>query len=529
MSVVLAKVRVGDFPRPRQVNPAVPRPLEAVCLKAMSLNREDRYSTAQELGDELERWLADQPVLVYPEPLLARAARWARHHKPWVAAAAAMLLLTVIGLAMHNERIRREQARTMDQLGMTRGALRDLLSVSGEKLALIPNTEGLRNELAQIVLAHYKALGQKFPADAGVRLETAQVYRVIGGIGRLTGQFAEAEKSYENAITILSTLSDADRGNADYHRWLIETITDRAELYHMTFRTVDAERDYQAAISQADKIPVQPGSPLVQRNAKAGALIDLAEILLLKNQHANAHQAAGQAVELLQVVAATSEEPVHEARKRWLLSMALTDRSVASKEAGEREKALHDLDDAALLASQVPPDDEWFDDMQLQLATILNRKGELLAQDQTRLAEADESFGQALGILQRLIKNHEVMPQYREELVTTLLGRATLRLAQGRVPEAQRDCDAALEHINWLQGEQARKKSPENPQYLSLRGQVLSVMSQIELLQGKKGESRKTLDKAVEALSRALELDPAREMDKVKLEELKARQAQRER
>ncbi len=61
---------------------------------------------------------------------------------------------------------------------MTRDALRELLKVSGENLAFIPNTEKLREYLAQLVLDRYQQLGDRFPTDPGVQLETAQVFRV---------------------------------------------------------------------------------------------------------------------------------------------------------------------------------------------------------------------------------------------------------------------------------------------------------------------------------------------------------------
>jgi serine/threonine-protein kinase len=527
-AVVLAKVSSGEFPAPRERTSTVPASLDAVCLKAMAHSREDRYASPRALGEEVERWLADQPVSVYPQPLLDRTARWVRHHKQLVMAAGAMLIASLLGLAAHDWQIRQEKTKTADQLAMTRDALRELLGVSGERLALIPNSEGLRIDLAQLVLDRYEQLGKKFPEDTGVRLETAHVLRVIAGIMRLTGQFERSKEAYEKAIQLLTLLSQTDPGNAEYRRWLIETLTDRGELYRVNGRSADAERDYQAAIAEGGKIPVQTWSPLVQRNSQASALIDLAEILMLKTEYASAQQAAGQAVELL-ATAIPSGKSVHEARARWLLSLALTDRAIASKEAGEREQALHDLEEAAGLARQVPQDDEWFDDMQLQLATISNRKGELLTKDQARLAEADESFEQASGILQRLIKNHAEMPQFREEFVTTLLGRAELRIAQGNVADALRNCEEALEHVAWLMGEQVRKGSPENPHYLSSRGQILAVKSRVQELQGNTGESRKTLQQAVINLSRALEIDPARLADKVKLEELKARSAQSER
>ncbi len=258
--VVLAKVAAGEFRRPRQVESTVPVSLEAICLKAMSLSTDGRYSTPRALGDDIERWLADQPVLAYPEPLPARAFRWVRRRKQWVAAAAAMLVLTMLGLGIHDWQISKEKRRTIDQLAMTRDALRELLEVSGENLAFIPNTEKLREHLAQLVLDRYEQLGDKFPADPGVRLETAQVFRVIGGIGRLTGQFAKSEASYEKAIQILTALCENDPDQAGYRRWLVEAFIDRGELNHMNGRTINAEKDLQAAIGHADRLLSRPDS-----------------------------------------------------------------------------------------------------------------------------------------------------------------------------------------------------------------------------------------------------------------------------
>jgi WD40 repeat protein/tRNA A-37 threonylcarbamoyl transferase component Bud32 len=59
VTLVLARVRMGEFRRPRSVNPDVPLALEAICLKAMALRPEDRYRTTRTLADDIERWLAD--------------------------------------------------------------------------------------------------------------------------------------------------------------------------------------------------------------------------------------------------------------------------------------------------------------------------------------------------------------------------------------------------------------------------------------------------------------------------------------
>ena len=96
MAEVLQKVERGDFPPPRQLRPDTPRPLEAICLKAMAREPAARYATALELAADLERWLADEPVRAYREPLAARARRWARRHRTLVASVLSTLLLVLL-------------------------------------------------------------------------------------------------------------------------------------------------------------------------------------------------------------------------------------------------------------------------------------------------------------------------------------------------------------------------------------------------------------------------------------------------
>jgi serine/threonine-protein kinase len=93
----LSAARSGRFAPPRAVRPGVPRGLEAVCLKAMALRPDDRYPSARALADDVERWLADERVSAYPEPLPARLARWGRRHRPIAVGAAVSVLITLAG------------------------------------------------------------------------------------------------------------------------------------------------------------------------------------------------------------------------------------------------------------------------------------------------------------------------------------------------------------------------------------------------------------------------------------------------
>lgn len=60
---------------PRKLNPAVPRRLEAICLKALASDCTHRYQTVEEFAGDLSRFIQALPVSAYPEGLLQRAAR----------------------------------------------------------------------------------------------------------------------------------------------------------------------------------------------------------------------------------------------------------------------------------------------------------------------------------------------------------------------------------------------------------------------------------------------------------------------
>jgi formylglycine-generating enzyme required for sulfatase activity/serine/threonine protein kinase len=163
MGAVLSKVQRGDFPPPRQVNRQIPPPLEAVCLKAMALRPEGRYATPRELAEEIERWLADEPVRAYREPLSARLGRWVRRHQTAAAGVGALLLTGVIALSISTLLVSQAQRETAQALKKEERARRDRALAQVEQLrtadpravpAILKSLEPSREE----VLPHLREL-----------------------------------------------------------------------------------------------------------------------------------------------------------------------------------------------------------------------------------------------------------------------------------------------------------------------------------------------------------------------------------
>lgn len=80
---------------PRDLNPSVPKDLETICLKCLTKEPHKRYGTAQELADDLGRFLEDRPVVARPVSRFSKTLRWCRRNP----AVASLLILVLVSMA----------------------------------------------------------------------------------------------------------------------------------------------------------------------------------------------------------------------------------------------------------------------------------------------------------------------------------------------------------------------------------------------------------------------------------------------
>jgi hypothetical protein len=112
-SETLLQVLSNDPVPVQRLVPGVPRDLETICHRCLRKDPVQRYANCQELGDDLRRWLAGEPIRARPLGLAERMVRWLRR-RPFVPAAALIALAATIwaiqGYLSNPERVR-EKAR----------------------------------------------------------------------------------------------------------------------------------------------------------------------------------------------------------------------------------------------------------------------------------------------------------------------------------------------------------------------------------------------------------------------------------
>ncbi len=96
---ILHQVIDAEPPRPRDRNPRVNRDLEIICLKCLSKASKDRYASATELADDLNRWLDGRPILARPSSRVERAVKWVRRHRMVAALSGAAVIGAILGVS----------------------------------------------------------------------------------------------------------------------------------------------------------------------------------------------------------------------------------------------------------------------------------------------------------------------------------------------------------------------------------------------------------------------------------------------
>src|SRR5262249_40442542 len=157
----LLLVRTAEPVSPRRLQPGLPRDLETICLKCLRKAPSARYASAEDLAEDLGRFLAGEPVKARRTGMWERSVKWAKR-RPAVAAllavSAVAILCLIVGGLVYNARL--EAALHDAETNLTEAKL------AGQKAQRADN-EGKR----QLGLAHMREALARTSGLMGQRFE----------------------------------------------------------------------------------------------------------------------------------------------------------------------------------------------------------------------------------------------------------------------------------------------------------------------------------------------------------------------
>jgi serine/threonine-protein kinase len=538
LAPLLYKVSQGDFRPPREVNRRVDPALNAVCLKAMARKPEDRYPTASALAEDLEHWMADEPVSVYREPLARRAARWARRHKTAVAAAAALLVTGLISLGIYSELIRREKARTERFYGLARLAVDRMLTKLGEEgLADTPQMELVRREMLDQAGRFYQTLHNERGDDPRTRADVSMSAVRLGDVETLIGEDAKAEGHYGEAIAGLTALRARDGADRALRRDLARAYHARGLLLRKLNRADEAERDLREALKLRDDLARGAGASEDDRRARTDTLYFLAALHAKAGRDEVARLEYDQAIQAQEALAGSPAGTVDDRRRlgRYLNNLAnllreklgmLAEATAVYRKALEVQEAVVALRPAVAfyryelaktngnlytilgggppakkyatrelqLAQRLVRDFPRVPDYRCVVATSESNVGKLLFLDQ-QSGEALPKMDKAIEIAGRLVRDFPERVEYREVLAASLLNRGALALANDQLTKAEPDLVQAVETLKPV----VSRKEPPPEDVLTLVF-ALNNLAQVHRKLDQKDRALKDFDDTIAAL-----------------------------
>jgi serine/threonine-protein kinase len=256
---VIRAVQKGQFLPPRQLDPTLDRALEAVCIKAMALKPADRYGSPRALAEDVERWMADEPVTAWREPWTRPLIRWLTRHRVGVTAAGAALLVALLGtlvvlgvqrqanaalmvantdLAIANTKVTQANGdlataneRERAQFALAQEAIRTFhTGVSEDILLRQEEFKALRTRLLREAREFYRRLEELLQGheDRDSRLSLGRAYLEVGQLTRQLDSIEEALKVHERAVDLFEALALEDPADSEVRHMLARSLQSRS-------------------------------------------------------------------------------------------------------------------------------------------------------------------------------------------------------------------------------------------------------------------------------------------------------------
>jgi len=191
-AIAVLHAKLTSDPAPlRQMEPSLPRDLETICLTCLNRDPARRYPGADALADDLDRFLAGEPIRARPPGPAERLVRWCGRNRALAALVAVLViaLVTTSGLLVRTEALRQAErdARTEaeDHYRTSLGLLADYTRLTSDhRLA-----RRAQRDVLERAAAVYDDLAERRPADPDLALVRAEAYALLTERAQGYGEF----------------------------------------------------------------------------------------------------------------------------------------------------------------------------------------------------------------------------------------------------------------------------------------------------------------------------------------------------
>jgi serine/threonine-protein kinase len=451
---VLDQARRGEVVPARQRKRSVPAALEAVCARAMAMRPEERYPTARALAQEVQRWLADEPVTAYQDPLAERVRRWGRRNRSVATAGVVLLLAGVVGLTLGLGAVAREEARTRDALEQSQEnlhraekaeqlaqanlylagkAVNDCFKVtSNDPLFNQPRMEPARKLLLKTMLPFYKQIQARRPGDSALEREEAAQWFRVGLIEHALGHLPEARLAYERAGALSGKLVETHPEDPRHQKDLASTHLNRGLLLNEQGKHQEALEQWRLARDlQSNLVKAHPESP-EYRGDLASTHNNTGTLLAQLGKFPEARKEYQQALDLQSKLVKT-----HPRVPAYQNALASSHHNLGYllAELDLRQEALQQYQLARNLRTRLVKFHPEVTQYQCDLARTHNNLGLLLRQLR-KYPEALKEHQLARDLRSKLLRDNPDVPEYQEERAVSHHSMGLLLAALNKRQEA---------------------------------------------------------------------------------------------
>jgi serine/threonine-protein kinase len=446
VGAILKAVQEGRFPRPSRFEPALDKALEAVCLKAMAGVPEDRYRTPRALADDLDRWMAEEPVDAWPEPFARRARRWARRHRTAVTSLVASMLVALIGTATvltvqthangRLEQANRDLTRANDRATK---ANEDLISanerekqrfdlaveaiklfhgdVSEDLLLKEKQFEGLRSRLLNGAANFYGRLEGllKGQTDRESRAELGKAYEDLGELTGKIGDQPAALAVHRKALAVRRGLASEPGADAGTRLDVARSLNAAGHMQSVTGDRAGARTSFEEAKRLAEEAEAQDGAVEEARKVMGTAYHRLAVVLLDTGDPAGAQVANDKALAIFRKLA---DDNPSVTEFQLALADSYNSIGVVLSQTGNLTGARAAYGNALTIRQRLADANLGVARFQRALAASHGDIG-LLLRGMSDMSGARAAFGQALTIFQKLADAYPNITQIQRDLAAT--------------------------------------------------------------------------------------------------------------